>query len=478
MTLRLRRSLIAVLALVVVLAGCQIANERAGRGSRVNPPATPAPGRTAAPPSDAAAELPVQQPTAPIPAAPVKPRRQVSPIAGEPQIGVLLAAGPQVVLTLPRPAILEFRNTRVQVPAGDVRFDATSKGLRTAAAGKTDLGNHAVIRIKPVAGQPAFTAMLTPPNGKPVRLTFAGTPEIHLDPASRKAQLIERIGMEDYLASVLATEVNPSWPLEALKAQAITARSYALDRYLQADDQPWQLHWHYTVDMAYGGMKAAPRAIVTTMAQTRGWTLTYQGLPVPALFHACSGGRTESAKHFRPDLTGADGVTDMTAVMPSVDDPAGITGAEALGFTTTHLNWRAEVPLARITSGLKEWAADHPLDRLAFGTVIAVRMATRFNDSGRVATVTVRHLLGNKELDSEFSAADFRLAVGPGLVRSTNWTRCAGVAGGVVVIEGRGYGHGVGMSQISAYQLARTGSAATDIVKRFYPGAGLVQLWR
>jgi peptidoglycan hydrolase-like amidase len=320
--------------------------------------------------------------------------------------------------------------------------------------------------------------MLTPPGGKPVRMNFAGMPEIHLDPASRKAQLVERIGMEDYLASVLATEVNPSWPLEALKAQAVAARSYALDRYLQADDQPWQLHWHYTVDMAYGGMKAAPRAIVSTMAQTRGQTLVHQGLPVPALFHACSGGKTESAKHFRPDLTGADGVTDMTAVMPAVDDPAGITGAEALGFTNTHLNWRAEVPLARITAGLKDWAADHPLDRLAFGTVVAVRMATRFNDSGRVATVTVRHLLGNKELDSEFSAADFRLAVGPGLVRSTNWTRCANVGGGVVVIEGRGYGHGVGMSQVSAYQLARTGSTAADIVKRFYPGAELVQLWR
>lgn len=473
----LRRSLIVVLALVVVLAGCQIASDRTGRGSQVNPPATPAPGRAATAPSDALADLPVQ-PTTQAPAAPIKPKRRVSPISGEPQIGVLLAAGPQVVLTLPRPAVLEFKNTRVQLPAGDVRFEATSKGLRTAAAGKTDLGNHAVIRIKPVAGQPAFTAMLTPPNGKPVRLSFSGTPEIHLDTASRKAQLIERIGMEDYLASVLATEVNPSWPLEALKAQAIAARSYALDRYLQADDQAWQLHWHYTVDMAYGGMKAAPRAIITTMAQTRGWTLMHQGLPVPALFHACSGGKTESAKHFRPDLTGADGVTDMTAVMPSVDDPAGITGAEALGFTNTHLNWRAEVPLARITSGLKDWAADHPLDRLAFGTVIAVRMATRFSDSGRVATVTVRHLLGNKELDSEFNAADFRLAVGPGVVRSTNWTRCAGVAGGLVVIEGRGYGHGVGMSQVSAYQLARTGSVAADIVKHFYSGAEFTQLWR
>ena len=272
----LRRSLIAVLAMVIVLAGCQIVNQRAGRGSQVNPPADPAPGRSVTTPSEAIAQTPEQPPT-PIPSVLAKPKRRVSPIAGEPQIGVLLAAGPQVVLTLPRPAILEFKNTRVQLPAGDVRFDATSKGLRTAAAGKTDLGNHTVIRIKPVAGQPAFTAMLTPPNGKPVRMTFAGAPEIHLDPASRKVQLIERVGMEDYLASVLATEVNPSWPLEALKAQAITARSYALDHYLQADDQPWQLHWHYTVDMAYGGMKTAPRAVVTAMAQTRGWTLMYQG---------------------------------------------------------------------------------------------------------------------------------------------------------------------------------------------------------
>ena len=83
----LRRSLIAVLAMVIVLAGCQIVNQRAGRGSQVNPPADPAPGRSVTTPSEAIAQTPEQPPT-PIPSVLAKPKRRVSPIAGEPQIGV------------------------------------------------------------------------------------------------------------------------------------------------------------------------------------------------------------------------------------------------------------------------------------------------------------------------------------------------------------------------------------------------------
>ena len=467
--------LLGALLAITLLVSCQIDSARGSRNPTVNPPAT-VPERTPVVMEEPATVV-VAPPT---PMAPNgKQPRRLPRISSEPQIGVLLAVGPEVVLTLPRGGVITQAGERHLIPAGDLRVRSTGKGLTTSATGKLLLGETLTIAVRPAAGAPTFTAQLDAPVGKPQTLQFSGQPEVTIDRGSRKAMLVERVGLEQYLRGVLPTEISPSWPLEAIKAQTVAARSYTVDRYLVNLDQPWQLHWHYTVDMAYGGLKALPARMAVALDQTRGQLLAVSGLPVPALFHACSGGRTESARNFRPDLMGADGTTSMTAVMPSVADPDGITGAEALGFSTTHLNWRIDLPMGTVSAGLQKWAATHPEDRLQIGQVLAVRMLGRFPDSDRVATVNVRHLLNNHETDTEVAAATFRLAVGPGQIRSTNWSRCVTTAakGGTLVIEGHGYGHGVGMSQVSAYQMAKTGSSAGDILNRFYPGAGLVQWW-
>ncbi|MBA3699451.1 MAG: SpoIID/LytB domain-containing protein [Planctomycetes bacterium] len=472
---------LAVALTALFIGGCQIDSPYGSRTERSSAP-TAAPTRTPpvvvdAPAKALADDTFVEQ--APAPATPGKKLRQVPKITSEPLIGVMLASGPEVALQLPRGGTITHAGIRTLIQPGALHVRATGKGLTTSATGNSLLGDHIRIQVPPAANAPTFSATLDVPFGKPQTLQFSGQPEVAIDAASRKAMLIERVGLEQYLKGVLPTEISPSWPLEAIKAQAVAARSYTLDRYLVRLNQPWQLHWHFTVDQAYGGLKPLPPRMAVALEQTRGQLLASAGLPIPALFHACSGGRTESARNFRADLTGADNVTDMTAVMPSVDDPDGISGAEALGFSATHLDWRVEVPMATVTANLQKWAATHPEDRMRIGTVSSVRPVDRFPDSNRVATVTVRHLLNNREIDTVMSAATFRLAVGPGQIRSTNWKRCviASAKGGILVIEGRGYGHGVGMSQVSAYQMARTGSAASDILKRFYPGAGLVQWW-
>lgn len=474
---RVQHLVIILVACATVLVGCQMRNQTGVRGGYQ--PAPTAPTRTPQP-----AEVPptvdTPAPVVTAPATPGKQARRLPKIDREPLIGVLLATGPEVVLTLPRGGSITYAGKRQQVPAGELRVRATGKGLTTSATGASLLGERIAIQVAPAANAPTFSATLDAPFGKPQTLQFSGQPEIAIDKSSRKALLIERIGLEQYLKGVLPTEISPSWPLEAIKAQAVAARSYTVDRYLVNLDDPWQLHWHYTVDQAYGGFtKVVPARVAVALEQTRGQLLASSGLPIPALFHACSGGRTESARNFRPDLTGADNVTDLTSVMPSVEDADAIAGAEALGMSATHLDWRTEIPLATVTANLQKWAANHPEDRLRIGNVSSVRTVDRFSDSGRVSSITVRHLLGNKEIDTVMSAATFRLAVGPGQIRSTNWKRCviASAKGGTLVIEGRGFGHGVGLSQVSAFQMAKTGSAASDILKRFYPGAGLVQWW-
>jgi len=327
------------------------------------------------------------------------------------------------------------------------------------------------------AGQPTFSATLAPPFGKPPTLKFSG--QLVLRGTGSRVELIERLPLERYLAGVLPVEMNPSWPTGALAAQAIAARSYACTRWLERFDQPWQLHWHYTVDMAYGGWRAATPNVAAALSATRGRVLITRGMPVLAFFHASSGGTTEAAGNLWPELRGADGRTAITPVMGVADDPAAGPGAMGLGLTATHQRWKADVPLADITAGLQAWAAEKPGQRPTFGTVTGVKPGRRFADSKRVATVIISHSRGKKTVETAISGNEFRLAVGPVVVRSTAWDRCVVAAknGGILVLEGHGFGHGVGLSQVSAWWLAQQGVPADQIVTRFYPGAELRALW-
>ena len=209
----------------------------------------------------------------------------------------------------------------------------------------------------------------------------------------------------------------------------------------------------------------SPTPSVTTTCRPIG---TSSSLPVLALFHASSGGPTESFERVKPGVLAPDGVTPIAAAMPVVDDAAAIPGADALGLSSSHGHWKTDVPLPEVTQALRAWSDDGP-DRPRFGEVEAVSILERHPDSGRVARVSIRHD-GGVDGATRFTnllATDFRLAVNP--VRD----RCVVAAKepGYLVLEGRGFGHGCGLSQVSAWYLARRGESAEAIVARFYAGA-------
>jgi SpoIID/LytB domain protein len=321
-----------------------------------------------------------------------------------------------------------------------------------------------------------FKATVVAPNGRSEELTLAGLPELHLDPTGYQVQLVERIGLENYLVGVVAKEMAPSWPREALKAQAVVARSYAADRYLKNWRQPWQLHWHYIVDMAYPGFLAKAGAAREAVAETRGELLMYGEMPLPTLFHASSGGRTASLADVKPNLTMCDGVTDPAPAMMPVDDAAAKEGARNLNLSRTHWQWSVSLPLATVEAALKKWSAARPTERPALGDLRSVRIAATTTTSGRVAMVAVSHRLNGRDLVASIPGNDFRLAIGPGEIRSTLWTSCE-INKGQLTIQGRGFGHGVGLSQISAWQMAKSGVRADDILRHFYSGATLTRKW-
>ncbi len=396
--------------------------------------------------------------------------RVLPTLATEPEIGVLLKSGGRVEFTL----LVGGRSGSIMFAPGVYVAEASSAGMTINGA---PFPADCTLELADAGGAPRFMAELTPPFGKAQRLQFSGTPTLHCERG--RVELIERVALETYLAGVLPTEMVPSWPVEALKAQAVAARSYACAHYLERFDAPWQLHWHYSRDMAYGGCPTRSYdGVRRALAETRGWILEYRGDAVPALFHASSGGRTESAVNIWPTLRAADG-SPMAAAMPVVDDASAQGGATALKMRDTHWQWKVDVRLSEVTAGLAEWSRDHPEARLVVGTVLEVRPGKRFADSGRIATVSIRQRVGRKETITTMPAQDFRMAVGPGVIRSTWWDRCVtvGAKGGTLVISGRGFGHGVGLSQVSAWRMAKDGARSEDILARFYPHCVAVRKW-
>jgi len=463
---RVPATLVAFVSLVVataVVSSCQQRGQDLPLG--VPEPAAPAPTVWRPSPRPSPPSSPSPSP----PLAAIAPR--VVALDHEPEIAVLLASAPRLVITLRRTVEVVGGGQRGVIAPGPFTVDYSPAGVRLVA-----LAAPAAEVVLSAAGsdQPVFTVTTSVPPGKPQLITGSGNAVLRADHASRQVQLIERLPLEQYLAGVLPVEMNPSWPVEALAAQATAARSYACARWIARQGQPWHLHWHYTVDMAYGGWRARTANVRAALERSRGQVLLYQGAPVLALFHASSGGATESAAHIFP------GTGSAAAAMRSAVDPAAETGAQGLNLTATHWRWTATIPLTEVTSGLQEWAREKPTERPRFGTVISLRTVDRWPDSGRVAHVSIRHRQGKREADTVLPASDFRLAVGPGVIRSTWWDRCVlATSKGqpALVLAGRGYGHGVGLSQVSAWSLARSGLAGEDILARFYPGAAIERRW-
>ena len=107
--------------------------------------------------------------------------------------------------------------------------------------------------------------------------------------------VINRLPLERYLIGLLGAEMGPDWPLEALRAQAVAARSFFLHRRLSRENQPFDLYTS-TLDQVYLGIGRESTRTRRAVETTRGEVLTWGNLPAEALYHACCGGRTRSAE--------------------------------------------------------------------------------------------------------------------------------------------------------------------------------------
>jgi stage II sporulation protein D len=162
------------------------------------------------------------------------------------------------------------------------------------APGKLALG----VALK-VLGAPLPPPLDFQPGGTPLQVAgkaYRGTISVEKGP-SGKLLAIDAVGIEDYLKGVVPAEMPSSWPAEALKAQAVAARTYALAN--RAAAKPYDLYAD-TRSQVYLGVSSEVRSTNAAIDATAGQVVTYQGKPISALFSSSSGGRTAAQSEAFP----------------------------------------------------------------------------------------------------------------------------------------------------------------------------------
>ena len=266
--------------------------------------------------------------------------------------------------------------------------------------------------------------------------SYRGTIILYKRPGGLSVVNIVRI--EEYLYSVVPKEMPSRWPLEALKAQAVAARTYALYQKEKNKDKRYDV-FASTASQVYGGYAVENKVTTRAVDETRGKVLLYNERLILAYFHSDSGGMTEDAKNV------------WTADVPylkSVQDSFSSGGP--------HYRWVYDSGFDEIGRSLKSKGLD-------IGTIYGIRPAET-SPSGRVRTVTIVHSKGETIL----SGNHLRINIDPRTIKSTLFMLSKRKRG--VRFEGRGYGHGVGMSQWGAHRMAKAGHSHVAILKHYYHG--------
>lgn len=258
--------------------------------------------------------------------------------------------------------------------------------------------------------------------------------------------VVNYVSLEDYLRGVLSKEAPDYWPPEALKAIAIAARTYALYQRFTKE----QVDYDVTGDVMsqdYGGKTGEKAATTRAVRATEGWIAMYHGELFPTFYHSTCGGKTEHAR-----------------VMGNFDlEP--LRGGIACTFCSASpfFQWQR-----RLTKADVNWA----LRNSRYGAIGAIRDVdvTKRTASGRAEEITVRGALRTIRM----SGYDFRSLFGFDRIRSPLFSVVD--VGDAFVLQGHGWGHGVGMCQWGAAELARRGLSATEILAYYYPGIELIDV--
>ncbi len=251
--------------------------------------------------------------------------------------------------------------------------------------------------------------------------------------------VINEVDLEEYLQGVMKHEISPAWPEEAVKAQAVAARSFALNKKLKNIGKPYDLCATIT-SQVYGGLSGEDPRSNEAIDESRGEILIYQEKPIAAYYHATCGGETEDVKNV---WGGRLPYLKSVRCKYCKDSP--------------HYGWEKELSLLEISNALS---------RKGISEIESIEIYKR-SSTGRVVTLVIEDEFGEHII----SGNQFRMALGPSVIRSTLFKMKK--KRGKVEFKGKGWGHGVGMCQWGAKGMAEKGYNYKEILKHYYSGVKL-----
>ncbi|HYS80543.1 MAG TPA: SpoIID/LytB domain-containing protein [Anaeromyxobacteraceae bacterium] len=344
---------------------------------------------------------------------------------------------------------------RIAVALGQTRVVITGRGLASTALregapaaplprGRAELSLRGDELI--VDGQAVDAGGLTFSGDEALRVdampgaALAGELEVRRLPGG--LAVIHALPLEDYVAAVAGAEMPASFPPEALRAQAVAARTFAVFKKLEAVVEGRPYHLGATVlHQVYRAGPPDPRARAATLA-TAGEVLVFQHVAIEAYFHSTCGGHTER---------GADALGRDLPYLASV----------ACDFCRASPRRRWTVRVAAGELG----------ERAALGAPVTGARVVLRTASGRAARVE----LSGRGRSVTLSAVDLRQRLGFGRLPSLDFELRA--ERGAVRFDGRGAGHGAGLCQWGAAGAAAAGEGYRQILARYYPGAEIVRMY-
>ena len=272
-------------------------------------------------------------------------------------------------------------------------------------------------------------------------LAYRGVIELRRTSMARLTAINE-VDLEGYLYGVIKGEMDPHWPQEAVKAQAVAARTLAVANLAEADTKHPGAGYSLratTDSQVYLGVAGEDPAAEAAVDATRGVVATYRGRPIFAAYHSNSGGHTEDSENVwgraYPYLRG-------------VPDPYALAAPS---------QWAARVSLPVVEAELREGG-------VAVAGLRGVE-PDRVTPWGRSVTVRLVEEGGRTRV---INANQFRRLLGSEVIRSTMFTITRD--GGDLDFSGRGSGHGVGLDQWGARMLALQGRTFEQILSFYYTG--------
>lgn len=295
-----------------------------------------------------------------------------------------------------------------------------------------------------------------------------------LQPRERELNVVEVMPIETYLPGVLAKELYADWPLETFRAQAVAARTYAMHERSRARSSGRSYDVESTtLDQAYDGLTKNTRAL-DGVRQTRGWVIGDGGDLLRAYYSSTCGGRQASAAEVWPTTNGFEF---------NLAGPLQATNRRAWYCQTSPLyRWEVRRPVDALSRRIRAWgkSAGHPVRNL--GELRSVSVV----ELNEVDRPQVYELTDHKGKRYRLKGEELRVACNTSVrglpsIKSKTRVNSGDVTmefrRGTVTIEGRGFGHGVGLCQFCARGMGSSGIGWRDMIAAFYPGSSLERRW-